>query len=850
MNPKNKRTTYSTIAVLLIISMTITVFATPTALNAQTTPPTIKTYPFVEAVPNPVGVNQRTLINFGLLNFLNQDGDGWNVTLTIKKPDGTTDEVGPLKTWSTGTVGHSFTPTEPGEYILQSHFAATWYNYTAYGVHYDGYYGASDSEEYVLTVKNESKQTYPSQLLPSEYWSRPIDSQLREWWSIAGSWVSAPLNLYAPYNDAPDTAHILWNMPIGDTNGGLMGGASGEHGYGIGDAYEGKFSSSVIIGGVLYYNKMGSPMYSTVPTQEVVAVDLHTGEILWSRNLGNANYRISFGQNLYWDCLNYRGGFSYLWVSYSTGVYPDTHSNLAAFETETGNWVLNYTDVPSGTNYWGPNGEFLRYSITNIGNATNPNWRLLRWNSSYVAMHGRTGMMESWGSAVQGMTFDARLGYDLNISVPADPASKGSIIYAFPGDRLIGGNVSSAGVTLWGLSLEPGKEGTVLFSNMWTAPPEWKDLTVSNSIGQAGWTAFSLEDMVATYWTKENRVSYAFSISNGTFLWETTPQDYKDAWSDTITLSFGPDKVIAYNKYYSASVAGIVYCYDIANGHLLWTYNATDKYTESYLGNTWWLAPLFVSDDKIYFGSLEHSPLDPKPRGAPFICLNATDGSLIWEADGLFRQTRWGGRAIIGDSIIATMDTYDQQIYAIGKGPTALTVTAPNTAVAANTKIVIQGTVTDISPGTQSDSLKMKFPNGVPAVSDEFQSDWMLYVYKQFSQPSDVTGVKVSIDAISPSGEYVHLGDATSDYSGTYSFVWTPSEAGTYIVHVTFGGSGAYYSSFAQTAMVIQEATATPTTTTQQSITEQYFVPAIVGIIVVVIIVGALLAFLMLKKRP
>ena len=61
----------------------------------------------------------------------------------------------------------------------------------------------------------------------------------------------------------------------------------------------------------------------------------------------------------------------------------------------------------------------------------------------------------------------------------------------------------------------------------------------------------------------------------------------------------------------------------------------------------------------------------------------------------------------------------------------------------------------------------MRFPNGVPAVSDASQSEWMLYVYKQFSQPTNATGVPVSIDAVDPNGNYIHLGDATSDSSGT-----------------------------------------------------------------------------------
>jgi len=832
---KNKKAISSTIAILLIVSMAISILATPNAANAQAADK--KTYPFVEAIPNPVGVNQRTLINFGLLNFLAVDGDGWNVTLTIKDPSGHTTTVDRM-TWSTGTVGYSFVPDKVGTYILQCKFERVFYNSTAA---LTGWYAASQTEDYELIVTEEPTPAYPGHYLPTEYWSRPIDSQLREWWSVAGSWIEKPNSLLAPYNDGPETAHILWNMPVGDTAGGLMGGDSGEHGYGIGDAYEGKFSGAVIIDGKLYYNVMGSPFYSTVPTQLVKCVDLHTGEVLWSRQLNGANLRISFAQNLYWDCLNYRGGFAYL--------YALSGTTLMAFESISGNWVFNYTNVPSGTNYWGPNGEFLRYFVSNIGNASNPDWRLLRWNSSYVAMRGRTGMAESWGSAVQGTTWDARNGYDVNVSIPSSVVGFGGVLYVFPGDRLIGGNVSNSGVTLWALSLQAGHEGSLIFGpKTWTAPAEWKDLTVVGSIAQAGWCAWSNDPLMGVYWTKENRQGYAFSLENGNYMWTCDEQDYKDAWSDTVSASFGPDKIIAFGKFISASVSGIVYCYDAKTGQRLWTYEAEDPYTESYLGNTWWLAPLFATDGKVYFGHLEHSALDPKPRGAPFFALDVETGELVFNAPGLFRQTRWGGRAIIGDSIIATMDTYDQQIYGVGKGPSAMTVTAPNTAVVANTQIIIQGTVLDIAPGTQNSKITMRFPNGVPAVSDSSMSDWMLYVYKQFEQPMDVTGVPVSIDAVDPNGNYIHLGDVVSDSSGAYSFVYNPTTAGTYTVYATFGGSAAYYSSYAQTSMVVQAAAATPEPSEPSTI-EQMFVPAVGAIIAVVVIMGILLALLLLRKH-
>jgi hypothetical protein len=294
-----------------------------------------------------------------------------------------------------------------------------------------------------------------------------------------------------------------------------------------------------------------------------------------------------------------------------------------------------------------------------------------------------------------------------------------------------------------------------------------------------------------------------------------------------------------------------VYAYDTKTGKIAWTYNATDPYHESYIGNDWWLTPVCVTDGKVYIGHKEHSALDPKPRGAPFFCLNATDGTLIWRADGLFRQTRWGGNGIIGDSVIATMDTYDQCVYAIGKGPSATTVTAPDIAATFGTPVIIRGTVMDVSPGTQDDTMKLRFPYGVPAMSDASMSAWMLYVYKEFSRPTDATGVAVSIDAMDPNNNFVHLGSTTSDSTGAFSCVLTPQISGNYTVYATFGGSAGYYGSYATTSLAIMaepEATPAPTPT-PVPITEQYFVPAVIGIIVAIIIVGVVLGLLLLRKR-
>jgi outer membrane protein assembly factor BamB len=851
MEKLNKKTMTSAIAIFLISSMAITMFALPNAF-AQST---IKSYPLIDVIPNPCGVNQQVLVNYGAINYLNAENDGWNVTVSITKPDGTTDTLTPSKTWSTGTAGISYVPDQVGTWYFQTIFPQQWYNASATN---RVLYSAGQSDKLAVVVQQNAPPSYPWQPLPSEYWTRPADSQLQDWYTMMGSWlIPTPTNLnnaYAPNNVGPETAHVLWSQPLGDMMGGIAGGDTGKAGYETGDAYEGKWSGSVTIGGVLYYNKF----ISGNPQQEVIAVDLHTGETLWDKNIspGNVtNLRIGFGQTIFWWSRNNRAAFSYLvCTSGTTWFYLDA---------KTGNVQFNMTNVPSGTNYYGPNGEILKYSLVNYGNAANPNWYVLQWNSSYVVTRGKTGMSESWGSQVLGSTYNASgtvtgssnlRGYDRNVSVSAlnvvpNPLPTTSITRAFANDKIIGTRINTTEVDLWAISVNPSNMGTLLYNTRWAAPAEWLQGNLSAGTGmQSGFDSWSQEDQAAVVWIKENRIHYGFNVSTGQYMWTTTvSQNFQDAWDD----SPGYTHIIDYHELISASLGGTVYAYDITTGKLKWTYNATDPYHESYIGNNWWTVPVVATGDgKLYVGSMEHSAQEPKPRGAPFFCLNGTTGELMWRINGAFRQTRWGGRAIIGDSIIATMDTYDQHVYAIGKGPTSMKVTAPDLAAAYGQPVVIKGAVMDISPGTQSDNAKLRFPNGVPAMSDENMSDWMLYVYKQFQQPSGMLGVPVSLDAMDESGSYTHVGDVTTDISGTFSFMYTPAASGKYTVYATFAGSKAYYGSYAQTALGVQEKPAPVVVEPEPvSVVEQYFVPAVAGIVIAIIAVGAVLVILTIRKK-
>jgi len=299
----------------------------------------------------------------------------------------------------------------------------------------------------------------------------------------------------------------------------------------------------------------------------------------------------------------------------------------------------------------------------------------------------------------------------------------------------------------------------------------------------------------------------------------------------------------------SRSVSGIIYCYNFHTG-LNWTYEAVDPYSEILWNNNWWQEIQFLTDGKLYTGHAEHSPIDPKPRDAPFLCLNATTGELIWRADGMFRQTHWGGSAIMGDSVICTQDTYDQRVYAIGKGPSATTVSIQTDIITHGKTSLVTGTVMDVSPGTNDIKLTLRFPNGVPAVSDANMSDWMVYVYKQFERPADVVGVDVVITVIDPNNNAYEVARTTSDASGFFSAEFDPEVPGKYTVIASFEGSRSYYGSFAETALLVEEAPQpTPVPTASPApMTDTYVTGFGIGMIIAIVVIG-LLIILMLRKR-
>ena len=430
----------------------------------------------------------------------------------------------------------------------------------------------------------------------------------------------------------------------------------------------------------------------------------------------------------------------------------------------------------------------------------------------------------SWGSAANTQrTFNGTNGYQWNKTIPKLPGSVGAILT----DRVFGSNAGGINmgdkpIALWSFSLKPGQEGTLLYNTTWQPPAGDLDITVGES---------SLEDGVFTLIAQETRQVYGFDLNTGQKIWgPTQPQ--------ALLQIYGISGAIADGKLFSAGYGGVVYCYDVKTGKQLWTYEVKDPYNEILWSTNWPMFVAFITDGKIYLAHNEHSPVNPLPRGAPFICLEIENGTKLWELP--IRSTSWGGQPIIGDGIIAMYNSYDNQIYALGKGQSATTVSASPKVSVNGDGVLIEGTVTDQSPGAK----------GTPAVSDESMSDWMKHIYLQFGIPANVTGVAVSLDAMDPNGNPVHIGDVTSDMSGTFKKLWIPDISGEYTVTATFIGSKGYYSSYGETTIGVEAAPQITPTTTPATVTMAEIQTYVIGTGIAIIIAVAIVGLLILRKRP
>jgi hypothetical protein len=339
-----------------------------------------------------------------------------------------------------------------------------------------------------------------------------------------------------------------------------------------------------------------------------------------------------------------------------------------------------------------------------------------------------------------------------------------------------------------------------------------------------------------------------YNLDTGEMIWGPTPSqttwDYY-GYPGTTTL---PGSV-AYGKLYCSSFGGICYCYDELTGKLLWTYGNGGAGNSTWAGLTvfYGVYPTMIQaigNGVVYLATDEHTIPNPLYKGCTIRAINATTGQEIWQLSDYPSEWSTPGTAfVIADGFIACMNGLDNNIYSIGRGPSATTVTASPKVSTFGGNVVIEGTVMDTSTGTKQAQQAADFPDGVPCASDASMKDWMGYVYQQKPLPNNFTGVTVTLEVLDSNNNYRSIGSATTDASGSYSLVWTPDIPGKFIVVATFAGTNGYWSSYSETAFDILEAPPASPTPTPLALppTETYFAVSTIAIIIAIAIVGILL---------
>lgn len=667
---------------------------------------------------------------------------------------------------------------------------------------------------------------------------------------------------YNPYSTAPNTAHILWTKQYGF--GGLMGGDFGGttfgSNYNSNNMYQPKWDG-IIMNGVVYYNLVTG---STQNPGGWVAVDLRTGQELWTKKTESA---LRTGQIVNIKNPNQYGGFAYLWAL-PISPYAGTtsggrqHNNTwEMYDAMTGDWILNIVNAPTSRVFINENltvnvaaqpllvsdenGNLLGYYVNYATNT------LYMWNStlaiySHNYITGRS--VNSWvWSPPQGAEIDWNLGVQWSVPLATTitapngtsvPLSPGLAITKIASDVLLMTSIPEVGgYRFWnpGVIYEAGYsaiDGRLLWGPIWRTQTEWTRVNVApaGAAGNGLYYEFNQETMSFT----------AFSLKTGQLVWGPVALDNP---SDVFGY-YVQGTIAAFGGLYMCDLGGYVYALNATTGARLWTFYTGSAGLETPYGTY----PLYnlpvAADGKIFvLGGHLYSP--PLYRGSLLYCLNATTGDVLWTSPNCVITNQ--PNCALADGILLMPNAYDNQLYAFGKGLSATTVSAPEATQPLNKEILVQGTVTDQSPGETCLGIPAA---GTPAIADDFMDAWMEYLYMQQPKPTNATGVEVTITVIDPNANCYDVATAISNIDGFYSATFTPPVPGKYTIYATFTGSDSYYGSSAITALNVEEAAlATPEPTPQPaSAADLYFLPMSIGTIVAIVIVLVLLILLFRKK--
>jgi hypothetical protein len=724
--------------------------------------------------------------------------------------------------------------------------------------------------------------------------------------TITGVPSSSALQRYPGDAVGSLTSHVMWTKPLQE--GGVVGGngfvTQGDT-YFEGSAYNNRFVNPIIMYGRLFYRDPVA--FTGANSGASVCVDLRTGQEIWRRSdLPTISFGFTFdvqspdqhGVYPAWLCTSNFGQIYDMWTG--NNVFNVTGSASGSLVSGPQGEYLKYNIFDNGTGgihdyylcLWNSskmfNGGGFQPGDTGLSPSpdttvtTSTTWA---WQNTTVYI-GNVPQIQSINvtTTTRVTAVDARVSkrYEMldpdtqNVSLPwrNKMTTTPTILAVTYGDMMLcrngsyptisavtqntSGNVylQSANWTYFAVNLNASRIGYDVGDVLWWSPTytHLQDETI-----QFG--GFDPTAQVLIEVSKETQNIWGYSAKDGSLLWETnkvnslpqediTPLDYFGAPYFPYYLT-NP----AYGNVYCLAYGGVLYCYNLTTGVRTWTNG--NGHTPGNNTDTGTSVPGYfpqliqaIGNGVIYTAATQHTTITPISKGQMARAINATDGTEIWSISdytGEFSSFSYA----MADGYCTFFNGYDNQVYSVGRGPSATTVSAPGAGLAFGQPVVITGTVMDISAGTKQNQQAGDFPNGVPAVSDASMTDWMGYVYQQKPLPANVTGVEVTLSVVDANNNCRIIGTATTNELGFFSYEWTPDIPGKYTVYASFDGTNGYWPSQAASAFtVMQEPEVTPRPTpTPATLAEQYFLPMTIAILVAIIVVGAVL-FLLLRKRP
>jgi hypothetical protein len=790
-----------TIPLILLLFTAAIIAAVPFVSAAD-----VETRAFLAVNPNPVGVNQLVDVTAWLEPIPITATDKFhNMQVTITKPDGTTETRGPLTSSPIGSQYFEFTPSMIGIYKFQMSYAGETFTFGGGTT-----FLPSTSPVTELVVQQNPISGWQESPPPNDYWTRPINSLNRNWYTISGNWLMRSYSAafgswdsamgYNPYSQAARSAHVMWTKEL--CLGGVTGGDFGTTSYYSGLSYEPKFNPPVIMNGRLYYNLFWASFGVPYKTG-FVCVDLRTGEELFRNNQGY----ISNGQLYNFVSANQMGTIPYLW-NVGFGVYQ-------TYDAFTGDLVFTFAGSMPGTVQYGADGTMFVYIMNNTAG-----W-LARWNSTKAFQ--ANGFMQGQASGllqfrpVTGGTFSWAKGLDYNVTIPIRSITTGSGGTSF---LSINGIVDDKILIAMGGGTSENRLHAAYDVN--TGQELWHFDRASGNRAFGPWVTRGAG--IYAQYDPFNMLWVAYDAYTGNLKWLSDPAIYP--WGTYIGSSGG---IIAAGKLLSMTYDGYLHAYDITNGKELWKFFSGNAGRETPYGTYPMYYGPIVADGVVYVSTGEHSPTQPSIRGEKLFAVDLNTGQGLWTLNAQMPLQA------IADGYLVGYNAYDNHIYCFGKGPSATEVSVSQNPITEGSATVIQGKIIDQSPA-QPDT---------PAIADTDMAAYMEYKHEQQPYPASLHGVPVNLQATSPDGTTTNIATVNSNGYGIFAYEWTPPSKGMWTITATFQGTDSYGSSQAATLLSVS----TDSSTASVAGTDSTLIIAVAAIALIVAIVAIIAVILALRKR-